>query len=108
MRRVEAQEVTERIEGPFYRGEFAAEYDRGFRFVGRLDQDGCRSVLDDAQRDRVDAVFGPTLSRLRMRAEFRLGGQFRRHTHSISQEALCGCCESLGAWVEMVVPSSAE
>jgi hypothetical protein len=68
MRRMEAQEVTERVEGAFYRGAFAAGYDKGFRFVGRLHQDAYRSVLDDAQRDRVDAVFGPTLSRLRERA----------------------------------------
>jgi hypothetical protein len=65
MRRGEAQEVAERVEGAFYRTAFAAGYDMGYRFVNRLHRDSYWSVLDDEQRHRVDTVFGATLGRLR-------------------------------------------
>jgi hypothetical protein len=55
-RREGAQKVTERVEGAFYRSDFAAGYNKGYRFVGRLHQDACRSVLDDARRDRATAL----------------------------------------------------
>ncbi len=45
-------------------GGIFAGHDKGYRFIGRLHQDSYRTVLDDAQRDRADTVFGPTLEKI--------------------------------------------
>lgn len=50
--------------GAFYRPEFAAAYQKGFRFVGKLHGRSYDSVLDDRQRRDVDRLFGSVMARV--------------------------------------------
>jgi len=68
MRRRETQEVNAGVSGAFYRPELARGYARGYRFVGRLNQDSYQRVLSPAARQFADQVFKPITERVRAAA----------------------------------------
>jgi hypothetical protein len=63
MRKQEQSDIDSKA-GGFYRSEFAAAYQKGFRFVGRLHASSYHSVLTEAQRRDVDRLFGSVLARV--------------------------------------------
>ena len=64
MRKQEQREIDAQQPGAFYRPMLQKGYERGFRFVGRLNTRSYDSVLTDAERREADRVFGPVLQRL--------------------------------------------
>jgi len=64
MRKQEQREIDSRQSGAFYRPQLEKGYDRGYRFVGRLNANSYASVLTDVERAMADRVFGPVLARL--------------------------------------------
>ena len=57
------RETEERAVAAGGAGLFAG-HAKGYRFIGRLHQNAYRTVLDDAQRDLADTVFGPTVDKI--------------------------------------------
>jgi aryl sulfotransferase len=68
MRKQEQREIDTKQAGAFYRPELETGYSRGFRFVGRLNQNSYDTMLTDAERRAADRVFGPVLARVAMLA----------------------------------------
>jgi hypothetical protein len=64
MRKQEQREIDSKQAGAFYRPELETGYSRGFRFVGRLNQNSYDTVLTDAERREADRVFGPVRARV--------------------------------------------
>jgi hypothetical protein len=64
MRKQGQREIDAQQPGAFYRPMLQKGYERGFRFVGRLNAQSYDSVLTDAERREADRVFGPVLQRL--------------------------------------------
>ena len=64
MRKQEQREIDTKQSGAFYRPQLEKGYERGFRFVGRLNANSYASVLTDAERGMADRVFGPVQARL--------------------------------------------
>lgn len=64
MRKQEQREIESKQSGAFYRPQLEKGYERGFRFVGRLNANSYDSVLSEAQRREADRVFGPVLARI--------------------------------------------
>jgi hypothetical protein len=68
MRKIESDEISNRVSGIFYRPSMAEGYARGHRFVGRLNRGSAEKVLNPAARQQADLIFGPTLRRVDARA----------------------------------------
>ena len=64
MRKQEQSEIDSRQSGAFYRPQLEKGYERGYRFVGRLNANSYDTVLTDVERAMADRVFGPVLARL--------------------------------------------
>ena len=64
MREQEQREIAAKRAGAFYRPQLARGYEKGFRFVGRLNADSYASVLSVEERGVADRVFGPVLARV--------------------------------------------
>jgi hypothetical protein len=64
MRQQEQREIETKQSGAFYRPQLETGYQKGFRFVGRLNANSYDSVLTPDERAMADRVFGPVLARL--------------------------------------------
>jgi hypothetical protein len=64
MRRQEQREIDSKQSGAFYRPMLEKGYEKGFRFIGRLNANSYATVLTDEERRETDRVFGPVLARI--------------------------------------------
>jgi hypothetical protein len=64
MRKQEQREIDAKQSGAFYRPQLETGYEKGFRFVGRLNANSYATVLNDDERRVADHVFGPVLARV--------------------------------------------
>ncbi len=69
MRGQEQREIEAGRPGAFYRPELAKGYEKGFRFVGRINSNSYDTVLTDAERREADRMFGPVIARVAALAE---------------------------------------
>jgi hypothetical protein len=63
MRKLETEEIKNRVSGVFYRPSLAQGYSRGYRFVGRMHGGSSEKILSPAGRQYARQVFGPVLER---------------------------------------------
>lgn len=68
MRKLEAQEINDRVAGIFYRPGLAKGYAQGHRFVGRMHGGSSEKILSPAARQYAQQVFGPVIQRAYARA----------------------------------------
>jgi hypothetical protein len=64
MRQQEQHEIDTKQSGAFYRPQLETGYQKGFRFVGKLNAKSYATVLTEGERRVADRVFGPVLERL--------------------------------------------
>jgi hypothetical protein len=69
MRKLESEEVTQRVSGLFYRPGLARGYARGYRFVGRMHSGSLEKILSPSARRYADQIFGPLLEQAASRAD---------------------------------------
>jgi len=63
MRKLESDEIEQRLSGIFYRPGLAKGYARGYRFVGRMHSGSSAKVLDPTTQQHADRIFGALLAR---------------------------------------------
>lgn len=68
MRKLEAEEINNRVAGVFYRPGLARGYAQGHRFVGKMHGGSSEKVLTPAARQYAQQVFGPVIERAYARA----------------------------------------
>jgi hypothetical protein len=68
MRKLEADEINNRVAGVFYRPGLARGYAQGHRFVGKMHGGSSEKVLTPAARQFAQQVFGPVTARAYARA----------------------------------------
>ena len=68
MRKLETEEINQRVSGIFFRPDLVNGYAHGYRFVGKLHSGSSDKVLTPAARQLADRVFGPIAERARARA----------------------------------------
>jgi len=69
MRKLESEEINQRVSGVFYRPGLARGYASGYRFVGRMHGGSSEKILSPAARQYAIQIFGPVTERARARAE---------------------------------------
>jgi Sulfotransferase domain len=67
MRKLESEEINQRVSGVFYRPALAKGYARGFRFVGRMHGGASEKILTPDARHYANQIFGPVLERANAR-----------------------------------------
>jgi hypothetical protein len=68
MRKLETQEINDRVAGVFYRPGLAKGYAQGHRFVGRMHGGSSEKILSPAARQYAQQIFGPVIQRAYARA----------------------------------------
>ena len=68
MRKLETQEINDRVAGVFYRPGLAKGYAQGHRFVGRMHGGSSEKILSPAARQYAQQIFGPVIERAYARA----------------------------------------